>query len=305
MDTVVDPRSADRYGWVMAPAQLVVDRDAEAVQRTRVYRDPVLVFPLETTVVTLRADRLDERLDRASYALLPARTSHALELPTAGTAVVATLVLGESTRAAALRDYAPEIDRRRFAEIMTVARCLPRTRWVDELVCRYVWEREVCERPTSRAARFLEAELTKESYFHACESADRLTRATVLFEGDTVATRARAWIEDHLFEPFRMAPLVRHCHASESTVLRAFRKELGVAPLVYLRRRRLEHALQLLESGRYAVTEVATRVGYENPSAFAAAFHKQFKISPSRVRPAAATLPAHGAPPMRRPRRRS
>ena len=287
--------------------RLVVDRDAEAVQRTRVYRDPALVFPLETTVVTMHTDRLAERLDRARYALLPPRTSHTLELPTGGTAVVATLVLGEATRRAALREYS-EIDAQRFRAVMTAARCLPRTRWLDELVCRYVFERETCQHAASKAARFLEAEITKESYFHACEHADRLTRTSVLFEGDAVAVRARAWIEDHLFEPFQMAELVRHCHASESTVLRAFRKELGLAPLAYLRRRRLEAALQLLESGRYTVTEIATRVGYASPSAFAAAFRERFGTSPSDARPAieaAATLPAHGAPPVRRPRGRT
>jgi AraC-like DNA-binding protein len=106
-----------------------------------------------------------------------------------------------------------------------------------------------------------------------------------LFEGDALAARGRAWIEAHLFEPIRIGELVRHCHASESSVLRAFRRELGVSPLAYLRRRRLEESMHLLESGRYAVTEVAARVGYDNPSAFSAAFRAQFGITPSRALP--------------------
>jgi AraC-like DNA-binding protein len=129
----------------------------------------------------------------------------------------------------------------------------------------------------------------------------------VLFEGDGVAALALAWIEEHLFDPFRMDDLVRHCHASESTLLRTFRREIGVSPIAYVRRRRLEQSLQLLESGRYGVTEVATRVGYENPSAFAAAFRQQFGVAPSSARsavPVDARLPAHGSPPVRRSRRR-
>ncbi|MGE5186231.1 MAG: helix-turn-helix domain-containing protein, partial [Acidobacteriota bacterium] len=172
---------------------------------------------------------------------------------------------------------------------------------------RYVFERDTCEKPASKAARFLEAELAKEVYFLAREQADAHTRTSVLFEGDPVAARARAWLDEHLFEPFHVAALVRHCHASESTVLRAFHRAHGLAPLGYVRRRRLEHAMQLLESGRYAVTEVATRVGYANPSAFAQAFRDQFGVAPSRVRPQLdprATLPAHGEPPVRRRRRR-
>jgi AraC-like DNA-binding protein len=281
--------------------ELRVDRDASA-SGTRVLRVPALIAPLESTVITLD----DHRIDRSLVALVPARSPHALELPAAGAVVVATLSIEPADRAAALRDYAPYIDARRFTEVLAAPRLLPRTRWVDELVQRYVFEREVCEKPGSRAARFLEAELAKEIYFLGCEQLDRRTRTSVLHEGAAVAVRARAWIDDHLFEPFRIEALVAACAASESTVLRAFRKEYGVAPVVYLRRRRLEEAMQLLESGRYAVTEVATRVGYDNPSAFAAAFREQFGTPPSAVRPvldAAAVLPAHGAPPVRRGRR--
>jgi AraC-like DNA-binding protein len=282
--------------------QLRVDRDASA-SGTRVMPAPALIAPLESTVVTID----DRRVDRSQIVLVPARCAVAIELPAAGAVMVATLMIEAADRAAALRDYAPYIDARRFTEVLAAVRVLPRTRWVDELVQRYLFEREVCEKPRSRAARFLEAELTKELYFLGCEQLDQRTRTSVLHEGASVAVRARVWIEEHLFEPFRIEALVAACAASESTVLRAFRKEHGVAPVAYLRRRRLEEAMQLLESGRYGVTEVATRVGYENPSAFAAAFREQFGTPPSAVRPAldaAAVLPAHGAPPVR-PRRRS
>lgn len=292
---------------MVARVDLHVDRDAEAMRATRVYPHPALVFPLETTIVALRAGEFDDRVDRASFVVLPARMPHRLELPVSGTAVVVTAVLGDAVRGAAVREYRPHVDARRLVEVLSTIRRLPRTRWVDELVQRYVFEREVCQHDKSKAAQFLEAELTKEMYFLGCELIDRRTRSSVLFEGDAVAEKARAWIEDHLFEPFTIGALVKHCHASESTVLRAFRKELGVAPLAYLRRRRLEEAMQLLEAGRYAVTEVATRVGYENPSAFAAAFRAQFGVAPSRVKvtlPGVARLPAHGTPPIRRRQRR-
>jgi AraC-like DNA-binding protein len=288
--------------------ELRLDRDVEAVRQARVHAAPALVFPLETTVVSLRAGERDDRVDRSCFAVIPARTAHQLAFPRAGSAVVATLVVSDELRAAAVRDYSPEVDATRLAEVVTSVRLLPRTRWVDELVQRYVFERSVCDRRGSKAAQFLEVELTKEVFFLGCEQIDRRTRNSVVFEGDAVAERARAWIEEHLFERFRIDDVVRHCHASESTVLRAFRRELGVSPLTYVRRRRLEESMQLLESGRYAVTEVALRVGYENASAFAAAFRQQFGVAPSRTRPgvpAAERLPAHGAPPVRRPRNRT
>lgn len=286
---------------------LHLDRDAEAAQRACVHAEPALVLPLETTVVSLRAGDTERRVDRSSLALVPARTAYQLELPPSATATVATLLVPDALRAAAVRDYAPEVDGRRLAAVVAELRLLPRTRWVDELVQRYVFEQSICERRASKASRFIEVELTKELFFLGCEQIDGRTRSSVLFQGDGVAARARSFIEEHLFEPFRVDELVRHCHASESTLLRAFRREIGVSPIAYVRRRRLEESLQLLESGRYAVTEVATRVGYDNPSAFAAAFRQQFGVAPSRARtavPLAARLPAHGSPPVRRPRRR-
>jgi AraC-like DNA-binding protein len=278
--------------------ELRVDRDAEA-GGTRRFASPVVIAPLETTVIALDGGRLD----RASIAVLPANRAHTIELPGTGACTLVTLVLADDVRAAAVRDYHPYIDARRFREVVSAPRILPRTRWVDELINRFLFEREVCEKPRSRAARFLEAELAKEIYFLGIEQQGQRTRTSVVHEGAPVATRARAWIEDHLFEPFAIDALVRHLGASESTILRAFRKEHGVAPLAYLRRRRLEEAMQLLESGRYAVTEVATRVGYETPSAFAAAFREQFDVAPSAVRPVidpVRTLPAHGAPPQKK-----
>jgi AraC-like DNA-binding protein len=286
--------------------QIRVDRDARAIDGARFAKLPELVIPLDTTIVTLRVGDRTERLARAAMALLPPRTAYELELPPGGTAVLVTLGIEERERAAIAREYRPHVDPRALRDVLGAVRVLPRTRWVDELVHRYVFERDTCEKHASKAARFLETELTKEVYFLGHEQAAQRTRASVVFEGDSIAARAKAWLEEHLFEPFHGSDLARAMHASESTVLRVVRKELGVAPAVYQRRRRLEEAMLLLESGRYGVTEVATRVGYDNPSAFAAAFRRELGVAPSSVKPtvdAATRLPAHGAPPVR-PRRR-
>jgi AraC-like DNA-binding protein len=287
---------------------LLLDRDAEAVRRVLLHAAPSMVFPLETTVLSLRVDEIERRVDRSSFALVPAQMAYRIELPSSGALAVATLLVSDELCAATASEYSPEVDRRQLADVIAALRFLPRTRWVDELVHRYVFEQSVCGRPLTTASRFIEAELTKELFFLGREQIEGQARSSVLFEGGGVVARARAFIEEHLFEPFRAEQLVEHCHASESTVLRAFHRELGISPLAYVRQRRLEESLALLESGRYAVTEVAARVGYENPSAFAAAFRQRFGTAPSRIRPAPspeAQLPPHGSPPIRRPRRRT
>ena len=103
-----------------------------------------------------------------------------------------------------------------------------------------------------------------------------------------------------------MSELAKHCATSESTLLRAFKRELGSTPASYVRGRRLEAALLLLKSGRYAVGEVATRVGYSSLAAFTEAFHKHFGVPPSHAKVAGGgsqRLPPEGKPPRRKRRR--
>lgn len=264
---------------------------------------PALVVPLDGAVVDLHAQRQatrELRLDRSSFAVVPAKVRHHVTTSAAAAAVtVVSLLIEPAWLDRAAVEYTPYLEPAKFPAVVAQVRQLVRTRWVDELVQRYVFEREVCDKHASSAARFLEVELTKELYFLGTELLERQTRTSVVFEGDPISSRARAWLDERLFEPFAMAALARHCSASASTVLRAFRRDVGVAPAVYVRRRRLEEALHLLEGGRYAVTEVAARVGYDNPSAFAVAFKAQFGVSPSQVRAriAPGTLPAFGRPP--------
>jgi AraC-like DNA-binding protein len=287
---------------------LILHRDVEACRIPRRYASPAMMFPLGSLWMSLRIGGVSQKLDRSAFALVPANTTHSLDTSTVGSFVVATLLVEPAACAAAVTNYAPHVDPKLLGDVLGCTRVLPRTRWVEELVHRFVFECDVCAKPTSLAAQFLGAELTKEAYFLGREQLAGWTRAPVVFEGDSIATRARTWLEEHLLEPFSITALARHCHVSTSTVLRAFRREHGVPPAVYVRRRRLEEALQLLESARYTVLEIATRVGYDSPSAFASAFRRQFGMSPSSFRspvPAGTRLPAHGLPPRTAARRES
>jgi AraC-like DNA-binding protein len=281
--------------------ELSVERDTKALARARQASVPSLVFALESTTAVLAVGRAGLRVDRTVFAVVPARVRHRVESQSPAPKVV-TLGVGDGARAAAVQEYAPHIERARFEAVVAETRVLARTRWVDELVQRYVFERVICERHGSLASRFLEIELTKELYFLGDEQRAGNTRAPVVGEGTALVERARATIEAALFEPFSMAGLARACHASESSLLRAFRRELGVTPGSYVRERRLDEALALLESGRYSVGEIAARVGYTGQAAFAVAFQRKFHVAPSSVRPRAAQtrpLAPHGRPPRR------
>jgi AraC-like DNA-binding protein len=280
----------------------LVERGPELATAARTEAWPAIVLPLEHSVVELKLRAETHRLDRASLAIVPAKTRYRL----AGLSPVnqvLTLMIGEQARAWVIREYAPHVDEERLAKVLSAPRVLSRTRWFDEIAHRFLFERDVCEKSNSIAARFLATEITKEIFFLGSEKLDDKTRASVVHEGSDIAQRARTFIEDHLFEPLHLETLARRLHTSESTLLRAFRREHGLAPATYHRDRRLDEALLLLESGRHSVGEVATHVGYANLAAFTVAFRRRFRAVPSSVKTRTATnLPPGGEPPKRRRR---
>jgi AraC-like DNA-binding protein len=269
------------------PISLRIERGADLAGKPRIDSLPALLLPFESSVVELSMEgSAAQRIDRASFALVPARVRYRV-LAVSPVTNLLTLLIGQTARTRTCREYRPHVEAAQLDLVLGAPRLFSRTRWVDELANRYVFERHVCEKHTSAAARFLETEITKELFFLGKEALADKTRASVVHEGSDVVRRAREWIEDHLFSPLPIEELARRCHTSPSSLLRAFRKELGIAPATYVRDRRLDESLLLLQSGRHSVGEVATRVGYQNVSAFTAAFSRRFKSTPSTARPAA------------------
>src|SRR4051794_13273654 len=159
--------------------ELVFERDPASFGRARTAAAATMIFPLETTVVELELGDARSRLDRSTFALLPARSRYRLT-PGSPAPKVVTLVVSSSARAEVTREYAPHVVADAFAAVVATMRVLPRTRWVDELVHRYLFEREICQRHQTAAARFLELELTKELFFLGEEHRAGRTRAPVV-----------------------------------------------------------------------------------------------------------------------------
>lgn len=95
---------------------------------------------------------------------------------------------------------------------------------------------------------------------------------------------ARQILLGRMTTPPRLPELARLAGLNEAKLKAGFRAHFGETVYGCLRQRRLEEAHRLLCQGRYNVTEAATRVGYANPSKFAAAFRARFGVSPSQVR---------------------
>ena len=86
-----------------------------------------------------------------------------------------------------------------------------------------------------------------------------------------------------LNDPPALSELARQVGLNETKLKAAFRMHFGVPIYSYLRDRRMAEAHRLLRERNLNVTEVATQVGYTNPSKFASAFRKHFGVTPSSV----------------------
>lgn len=238
------------------------------------------VVPLRSAVVELTAG---ERLlvDRTTWATLPAGTAVSARALSSH-AQMLVLTAQPALLAHVIDTYCHlGVDRPTCERYFRPAQLLPRTIWVYELCQRYLFEREVLNAADNEATRFLETEIVKEAFF-LCRDRERgEDRAPLVQQYSSVVAGAVAFIEAHLFDPEGLLKLSHQVGASESTLLRAFKKELGSTPAAYWRGRRLDEALGLLRGGHAAISEIAGTVGYDNPAAFAEAFHARFGQAPS------------------------
>jgi AraC-like DNA-binding protein len=258
--------------------RLLSQREGERVRVDA--RAPTLLVPVHAGLAEIRAGATKHVVDRAAWMLVPPGTRVAIK---AKSPVTHTLILTvtHGLRETVVRMYDGEIERARFERYLSEVQVLPRTVWVNEICHRYLFERAVCRKSDNVATHFLESEIVKEVYF-VCH--DAAGRASHVARPSPVIERAMKIVEEHLFDGDVVAIMAKACGASPSTLLRTFKKELGVAPVEYVRKRRLDESMLLLKAGRYRIGEVATLVGYRNFAAFSQAFRTRFGRRPSDVR---------------------
>jgi len=97
-------------------------------------------------------------------------------------------------------------------------------------------------------------------------------------------SRLDAQIARHLAHPLQVADLARFAGLSCARLHALFVDETGQTPMDYVRRHRLQAALDLLRGTSLAVGEIAARVGYQSQSAFTAALRRECGRSARELR---------------------
>ena len=93
-----------------------------------------------------------------------------------------------------------------------------------------------------------------------------------------------SYMDRHLEEELSLASLAAYSGYAEYYFSRKFKRETGLTPAEYLRKKRLEKAAMLLRATELDVQQIAMRLQFCSQSYFTDSFRKQFGVSPSKYR---------------------
>ena len=94
----------------------------------------------------------------------------------------------------------------------------------------------------------------------------------------------RRYMEEHLDEALTIPVLSRRACLSATAFKAGFRRLYGLPVHTWLRQRRMERAAELLHLPGLSLEGIAQAVGYSSVSQFAAAFRRQYALTPGQYR---------------------
>lgn len=101
---------------------------------------------------------------------------------------------------------------------------------------------------------------------------------------DEDITQVQIWLQDNYHREIKIEQLAERFGMSLRTLNRRFKKAINKTPLEFLQEVRIGIARDLLKTSNLSVSEIAAKIGYQDPSFFSALFKKQLAISPNNYR---------------------
>jgi YesN/AraC family two-component response regulator len=103
-------------------------------------------------------------------------------------------------------------------------------------------------------------------------------------DAQRLVRRVMAAIHRRYAEALSRKSLADSVGVSEDYLTRCFRQEIGVTPMAYLRRYRLNKAKELLTQGQKSVVAIALAVGFPDHKYFMQVFRREVGVSPGAYR---------------------
>jgi len=103
-------------------------------------------------------------------------------------------------------------------------------------------------------------------------------------EAQRLVRQAMAYLHEHYTEAVSREELARHVGMNSDYLTYCFRKELGMTPIAYLNRYRINQAKLLLAERQMSITEVGMAVGFSDSGYFSRVFRKEVGVSPETYR---------------------
>jgi AraC-like DNA-binding protein len=147
---------------------------------------------------------------------------------------------------------------------------LLRTRGDNVLDCWYI---------NSKAVELLCVALKDAQQYSAGDSSMRRASSADL----RLIRQARQILDAQLARPPQLGALARRIGMNPTKLCALFRQCHGESVYEFVRRRRLEHARELLSRSDLQIQQVAAAVGYRHHSTFSTAFIRHFGVAPKQV----------------------
>ena len=93
-----------------------------------------------------------------------------------------------------------------------------------------------------------------------------------------------AFIEEHYADPVTLGGMAKIFMTNPCALSRSFKRYMGVPPISYLNRVRIQAAKELIENSDLSLTQVCSRVGYESLTYFGRVFKEFTGVTPSQFR---------------------
>lgn len=113
---------------------------------------------------------------------------------------------------------------------------------------------------------------------------EKIERDKMMSIEETVFARCLRYVDDNFCDPsLDIGAVCNEGFISVSTLQRSFVQHLGMSPMQYVIKLRMDKALRLLMENSLSVKEISLRCGFSDEKYFSRAFKKRYGYPPSRL----------------------